>query len=177
WPVIQVVAAVLIITGLIYVLGIIQVTTGPGAEPIDPLGLGLLGPQGALIFLGAVSGTVLGAALVFLLTRELLSRQGVVEAGLLVVPVLGPTLRALALTRFCIALHILLDTSISVVKSFRLALVATDNAAFAAAAPGIEASLRRGNSITTALTDSRVFPRSFLRTVAVAEARGRLSAG
>jgi type IV pilus assembly protein PilC len=175
WPVIQLVAAILIISGLIYILGIIQVTTGPGVEPIDPLGLGLLGPRGAIIFLGLVSGTLLGAWLVFWLTRKLLSRQAFVERVLLLIPVLGPTLRALALTRFCIALHILLDTSISVVKSFRLALVATDNAAFAAAAPGIEASLRRGNSITTALTESRVFPQSFLSTVAVAEESGRLS--
>jgi type II secretory pathway component PulF len=52
WPAVQFVIAVLVMTGMILVLGIIAPTGRAGGEPFDPLGLGLLGSEGALKFLG-----------------------------------------------------------------------------------------------------------------------------
>jgi type IV pilus assembly protein PilC len=174
WPIVQLTAAILVIAALIYILGIIAVAQGPHVAPIDPLGLGLVGPQGSLVFLTVVSGTLLSLLTVYWLTKRLLRRRAWVEWLLLYVPCLGPCLRALALTRFCIALHLMMETSISVVKMLRLAFLATDNAAFIVAAPKVEASLRRGNTIATSLASAGVFPESFINVVAVAEESGRL---
>jgi type IV pilus assembly protein PilC len=175
WPALQFVAAVLIVTLLIYILGILpQVASGRDAKPLDPLGLGLTGERGAAIFFGSVCGVVATVWLLYLLTSRLLRRRAVVERVLLIVPGIGPCLRALALARFCIAARLMLETSLSVLKTLRLAFVATDNAAFVAVIPRVETSLRQGNSITTSFGKGRIFPTKFLSAVGVAEESGRL---
>ena len=175
WPVIQFVAAVLVITLLIYVLGIIPKTpTLHGPQALDALGLGLVGPRGAMIFFGSVCGIVAALAVLFLSARRLLRRRAVIERALLLVPGVGPCLRALALARFCIAARLMLQTSLSVLKTLRLAFHATDNAAFIQVSPRVEGSLRQGNSITTSFSRGRIFPQKFLSAVGVGEESGRL---
>jgi type II secretory pathway component PulF len=175
WPLFQFVAAILIITLLIYVLGIIPKIPGPkGMQSLDPLGLGLIGTRGALTFLGSVCGIVTAAILLFQLAKRLLRRRAMIEHVLLLVPGVGPCLRALAIARFCIAGRLMLETSLSVLKTLRLAFVATDNAAFIAVSPRVEASLRQGNSITSSFDRARVFPEKFLSAVGVGEESGRL---
>lgn len=175
WPILQFVAAVLVITLLIYILGIIpRVETSTGVTHLDPLGLGLIGPEGALIFFSSVCGIVAGSVILFLLVRRLLRRRAIVERTLLLLPGIGPCLRALALTRFCIAARLMLETSLSVLKTLRLAFLATDNAAFIAISPRVEASLRQGNSITTSFSRGHIFPPRFLSAVGVGEESGRL---
>ena len=172
WPVVQLVAAVLIITGLIYLLGIIA--RSRGGEPIDPLGLGLVGPRGALIFFSVAVGSALLLALAYWLASYLFRRRAVVERLLLYVPVVGPCVRALALTRFCVAMRLMLETSLSIVKTLRLALLATDNAAFVSCESRVESALRRGRSVSESLAAAGVFTPQFLGVVAVAEESGRL---
>lgn len=53
WPVFQFFAAVFVIAGLIYILGI--VSAGGEAEPIAPIGFGLTGTSGAITFLIAIA--------------------------------------------------------------------------------------------------------------------------
>jgi type IV pilus assembly protein PilC len=175
WPVLQFTAALLIVTLLIYVLGLIPPIPGPrGAKPLDPLGLGLVGPRGAWIFLGSVCGILAALATLFYLTRRLLRRRAVVERLLLSVPGVGPCLRALAITRFCIAGRLMFETSLSVIKTMRLAFLATDNLAFVAASPRVETSLRQGNSISTSFGRANVFPEKFLSAIGIGEDSGRL---
>jgi type IV pilus assembly protein PilC len=172
WPVIQFVAAVLVISGLILVLGLLPV--GPSGTRIDPLGLGLLGPDGALTFFSIVCAGVLVVYLLVRLFVFLASRFPRLQRMVFKIPLLGACLRALALTRLCIALRLMLDTRMSVLKAIRLAFVATDNAAFLGAAPEVEGSIRRGNTIADAFSQSRVIPPKFRSAVAVAEESGRL---
>jgi type IV pilus assembly protein PilC len=176
WPMLQFVAAILIVTFLIYILGILPgaQTANTGEPPMDPLGLGLVGPRGAVIFFVTVSSTVANLALLFLVARALLRRRAVVERFLLMIPGIGPCLRALAISRFCIAGRLMMETSLSIVKTLRLAMAATDNAAFVAEAPRVEASLRRGNTIVSSFTEARLFPERFLSAVGVGEESGRL---
>ncbi|HZV04978.1 MAG TPA: type II secretion system F family protein [Gemmataceae bacterium] len=175
WPVLQFAAAVIVVTLLIYILGILpQAASGRDSKPLDPLGLGLVGERGAMIFFGSVCGIVAGLMLLYFLTSRLLRRRAVIERMLLMVPGIGPCLRALALARFCIAARLMLETSLSVLKTLRLAFLATDNAAFAAVIPRVETSLRQGNSITTSFGKGRIFPQKFLSAVGVAEESGRL---
>ncbi len=173
WPVMQLFAAILVIAGLIYILGIIASSRGEG-KPIDPLGLGLVGPQGAITFLLLTAGAGLVIAILYLVTRRLLRRRPMIERQLLRFPIVGPCLTAMALTRFCVALHLMLETNLAILKTFRLAFVATDNTAFIAACPKVEASLRQGNNIATSLQAAKIFPEKFVSAVAVAEESGRL---
>jgi len=172
WPLVQFFAAVFIIAGLIVILGILPV--GPSRSRIDPLGIGLLGIEGAITFLCWVAA---GLFTLYLLTRVVIfigGRYPRLQRYVFRVPVLGPCLRALAMNRLCIALRLMLDTRMSIVKAIRLAFTATDNAAFISAAPQVEAAIRRGNSISDSFTQTAIFPDAFRSAIAVAEESGRL---
>src|SRR5271165_4587451 len=57
WPVVQLVMAIFVIAGLIVILDIVA-KINPGSEAsVDPLGLGLRGWDGAMIFLAWIFGT------------------------------------------------------------------------------------------------------------------------
>jgi len=173
WPVVQFAAAVLIIAGLILILGLLP-SKGPGQQTTDPLGLGLIGPEGAVTFLVVVFGTIAAGLILFALLGKLLATAPRLQRAMFHVPVAGPCARALAMTRLCVALKLMLDTRLSVLKSIQLAFNATDNSAFVAAAPGVVGSVRRGNTIHDAFGAAGVFPPSFRSSVAVAEESGRL---
>lgn len=171
WPAIQFVLAIFVLAGLILIMGMIA--DSHGGQPLDPLGLGLAGPSGALIFLGVVFGLLLAlAGTYWFLTRRLGSAR--VQTFLLGVPALGPCLIALALARFCMALRLTTETGMSIVKAVRLSLSATGNAAFTAVREPIEADLKRGEELTLALTKSGLFPEEFQHMLAVAEESGTL---
>lgn len=173
WPLVQLFAAIAIIAGLILILGLIQVTVG-GREPIDPLGLGLLGVDGAVTFLTYVGAAFAGLWLLVAAVSYATSKFPALQRLVFRIPVLGPCLRALALTRLCIALKLMLDTRMSVIKAIRLAFAATDNAAYVAAAGQVEASIRKGNSIAESVAKTAVIPDPFRSALAVAEESGRL---
>lgn len=174
WPLIQLVMAVFVIAALIVILDFVsKLNPGSGAAT-DPLGFGLTGTEGALKFLGIVFGSAALLITLFFVLKRLLRRRAIVEKVLLRVPAFGPCVRAIAMTRFCVALHLMLETSLSVRKTLRLALVATDNLAFTSGQGAVEAALVRGETITSALSACRVFPSHFLGVVAIAEESGRL---
>ncbi len=76
WPLIQFVLAIFVLAGLILIMGLLPPPGGPGSKPLDPLGLGLAGPSGAMIFLGVVFGVLfcLGA-LYWLMRRSSATRR------------------------------------------------------------------------------------------------------
>jgi type IV pilus assembly protein PilC len=171
WPVFQLVAGILVISAEIWILGIIGKSTG--TKPLDPLGIGLTGTKGALIFLFGSFGALGGLIALYLFLSRSLRHKAVVDAVLLRIPALGPTLRALALMRFCLALRLTLETGMPIRQALRLSLWATGNAAFEATSETAEEAIRRGDDLTTALTTTRVFPQDFLDVVASAEEGGR----
>ncbi len=174
WPVIQLCMAIFVIAGLIWALAFVK-SLNPGSEATDdPLGLGLVGTKGALTFLGIVFGSIAALIIGFLVLRRLLRRRAIVEKLLLRLPAYGACIRAIALTRFCVALHLMLETSMSVRKTLKLALMATDNLAFSSTQGKVESALSRGETITSALSSCNVFPSHFLGVIAVAEESGRL---
>ncbi|MHB1422757.1 MAG: type II secretion system F family protein [Gemmataceae bacterium] len=171
WPVIQFVLAIFVLAGLILIMGMIA---PPSGQALDPLGLGLAGPTGAMIFLGVVFGVLGGLGAIYWLVTRQLSGAAAVEKFLLGVPAIGPCLRALALARFCMALRLTTETGMSIVKAMRLSLSATGNSAFMARSEQIEAPLRQGEELTTALVKSGLFPEDFQHMIAVAEESGTL---
>jgi type IV pilus assembly protein PilC len=177
WPLIQFFMAVFVIAGMLLLLGIIAEIRGPGIDgkPWDPLGLGLLGPRGAAVFLGLVFGTLGCLLAVYILLTRALRQQRLVDTFLLGVPVLGPALQALALTRFCLALRLTLETGMSVTKALRLSLRATGNSAFAESVPVVKEHLEKGEELSVALAATRLFPVEFINILANAEESGRMS--
>ena len=80
WPMFQFFAAVFVITGLIWLLGVIAETRG--GEPVDALGLGLVGAKGAVTFLASVFGLIALGVGLYLLATRLLRQAGFDAANL-----------------------------------------------------------------------------------------------
>ena len=174
WPVFQLTAAIFVIAGLILVLGIIAGRQEAGAKPFDPLGLGLTGPGGAVTFLAAVAAVIAALAGAYLLATRALRQKAAVDAFFLRLPVIGPCLEAFALARFCLALRLTLDTSLSVAAALRLSLRATGNEAYVARSDAVQDSVREGDDLARALAAAGLFPEEFIHLVAVGEESGRL---
>ncbi len=175
WPVVQFVLAVFVLALLIFFLGLLPANNS-GGQKYDPLGLGLLGGSGALIFLGVVFGTLGGLFAVYYLTRRAMANRASVDRKLLGLPALGPCLRALALGRFCLALRLTTETGMSLGKAVRLSMRAAGNQAFVAATDGVLADIERGDDLTFALGRTNLFPEDLMHSIAVAEESGTLDA-
>lgn len=170
-PALQLIAAIFIIAGLILVLGLIA--ESHGGQAIDPLGVGLTGPRGALLFLLFTLGTLGGVIGIYLAGQRFLRQKAAIDALLLRLPAIGPCLSALALARFSLAMRLTLDTSLPLAEAMQLGLRATGNAAFQAAAEAMNRkNLREG--LADPLARTGVFPEDFCSVVAVGEESGRL---
>jgi type IV pilus assembly protein PilC len=177
WPVLEFVAAVFVIAGAIFILGIVNpsgvdITGKKGG--FDPFGLGLMGASGAITFLTFVFGFIAALVGAYVVLRTMLKQKSLVDGFLLRVPVLGPCLHALAMARFCLALRLTLGTGLSIKRALRLCLWATSNEAFIARTPVVVEAVRSGDDLTTALTKSNLFSTEFLHILATAEEGGRV---
>jgi type IV pilus assembly protein PilC len=167
WPLIELAAAVVVIGFLIWIMGVI----GHG---IDPLGFGLVGNKGLMIYV-AFLATV---GVLFVLILEALRRglvwTGPIQRAVLRLPVLGRALQTLALARMAWALHLTLNTSMDVRRALRLSLRSTRNARYTDQIQLIEKEITAGNSIHAAFVAAGCFPTDFLDAVAVGEQSGEL---
>ncbi|HVS38629.1 MAG TPA: type II secretion system F family protein [Gemmataceae bacterium] len=174
WPAFQFLAAIFVLAGLICIMGWIPQSSGQFALHYDPVGLGLSGSGGALIFLALVLGLLLFLAVLYFAAKRLMG-GGAVDGFLLRVPILGRCLRALALTRFCLALRLTLETGMPIAKALRLSFRATGNAAFTDRLDKATAGVKKGDELTTALAATGLFPQEFQHIIAVAEESGRMT--
>lgn len=166
WPVFQYVAAVCVVGLAIYVLGIV------GNGQTDTLGLGLTGASGALIWYGLNIGVVGGVIAAYLLTARTLAGRQAVHSALLKVPVVGRCLRAFAIARFSWAFALTQQAGMSIGPSLKTSLRATGNGAFQTEAPAVWQRVKTGETLTEALTATRLFPTEYLHMVDVAEHSG-----
>src|SRR5690606_27745038 len=119
WPAVQLVAAILIVTLLIFIMGLM-----PGDT--DLLGLGLKGLGGVVIFwffLALVGAAVV--AVVYSLARGWWGTTPITIAMRL--PVLGPFLESMALSRFTWSFAVAVDVGMDARECMRLALRSTHN--------------------------------------------------
>jgi type IV pilus assembly protein PilC len=166
WPAFQLFAAIFVIAGLIWILGLL------GGQ-FDPIGLGT-GTLPALGFLCTAFG-LLGGVLAFYVVAKRLLREGMLDGFLLRLPVIGPCLEAFAVTRFCLALRLTLESAMPIARALRLSFRATGNDAFSAVSDVAEKSVKAGNELTVALAKTRIFPEQFRHVIAVGEESGRLT--
>ncbi|MBX9790118.1 MAG: type II secretion system F family protein [Pirellulales bacterium] len=172
WPLTQLVAAIAIVGFLIWILGIIATSTG--GKPLDVLGLGLSGNRGAAIYFLTVAAICVGG---WLTIRALLRSRfwaGPFERLLWAIPVLGASLRTLALSRLAWSLQLTLDTGMPLKRALPLSLRSTHSRTFAEQSERVVSDVQRGREISEALADTRVFPADFLDALEVGEGSGRL---
>lgn len=172
WPIVQFVLAILVIAFLIFILG--WVAESRGGDPIEPIGLGLSGASGAIIFLVGVVSIVVGGFLLYRYLSRKVRYWAKVEAKLLKVPAIGPCLDALAMQRFCLCLRLTSEVGMSAPAAVKQSLKATGNAAFQQNQKKAIKVLKSGGELVPALRKCNVFTDEFLQSLGVAEETGQV---
>lgn len=166
WPIIQFVLATLVVSGLIYLLGIL----GGGSHGLSVFGL--QGPQGAAYFFFGVWGFVLFIFVGIYILRNVVGRGPFIDGIALQLYALGPTLEALALSRFCLGMAVTQEAGMAPEAAVKLSLEATSNFAYTSRIDSTQALLRSGESLTESLREQRIFPEVFIDIVHTAEISG-----
>jgi type IV pilus assembly protein PilC len=167
WPVIQFCMAIFVITLLILILGWIG-----GDKPFITV-MGLAGPSGAVKFLGIIIGSLVVLTVGYFGLRTVLKQGHLVDAFLLKIPVLGTTLRTLAISRFCLSMAITVEAGTPIEDTVDLSLKATSNHAFASQAQRAHDALKGGEPLAETLKETHLFPEEFIDIVDTAESGGR----
>lgn len=162
WPVIELSFAVLIVTGLIWIMGALA----PGTRI-----LGFSGASGAVTFLSLVGLTVGGLVVLVLGTLRGWFGTRPLRVALRI-PILGKCLQTMAMARFTWCMALALDTGMDARQSVRLALRSTQLPNFVEAIPVVDEAVLSGQEFHTALGRSGEFPDDFLDALATAEVSG-----
>jgi type IV pilus assembly protein PilC len=173
WPAFQFLAAILLIAVLLWVTGFVAQTSG--TKPLDPLGLGLTGGKGALIFLFLVVSLLATLVGIYWIVSRGFRDPGAADAFLLRVPGLGGCLQAWAVARFSTALRLSQEAGMPIDQGLALALEVTGNGAFVDQTEMVQQTVRTGDELTLALTRAGVFPQEFLDVMVVGVETGRLT--
>lgn len=166
-PILQYIAAVFIISGMIAVLAYL-------GSPMDPLGLGLTGLLGALQFMIVMLGWPVALWFAYQGLSRWAEQKALVDRILLKVPAVGPVIEALTLARLSLALQLTLDSGMDIAKALGLSLMASANSAYSIKTKSIQERLRKGDSLTEAMAEANVFPDDFIHMLGVGEEGGRI---
>ena len=172
WPMIQLVIAILVVGGLIWLSAILGDLTNK--KDFDLLGFGLVGNRGLIIYATGVAGVL---ALFWLLLRAM--NRGLVwtrplQRLVLNLPIVGKPLQTIALARLAWSMHVTLLAGMDLRQALKLSLRSTQNARYMDQIPLIEAEISQGNSIHQAFCRAGGYPADFLDTLAVGEDSGRM---
>jgi type IV pilus assembly protein PilC len=169
-PLLQLVAAILIIALLLFVLG--MVAASQGGQPLDVLGWGLTGASGAITWLTGWAMGIVGAFVVYKLLTRSLSGKAAVHRFLMRLPVIGTCMQSFAIARFSWAYHLTQEAGLPVKESLDASLRATANGAFIAAAPAMVGDIMEGHELTDAMARTGLFPEDYLQIVHTGETTG-----
>lgn len=173
WPVLQLIAASAVISLFFVVLHILQ-TKISGLVVPDIFLLGL-SPLGNLrVFWGLLAIVTVS---IFVAVKVSRSRWfGLFPMRIaLAVPLLGSTIKTLALSRFAWAFGMAVDSGMNAQKAVRLGLRSTDNNFYKAHEESITNAVSRGEEFFTALHRTDAFPNDLLQAVQVGELTGELT--
>lgn len=170
WPLFQLFAAVNILALLIYILGVL--TPAGGGEMFDPTGFGLRGASGVLKFYSyvlAVGLLIVGGIVAF--QKNLGGVHNLIPL-LYRIPVAGPALQTITLSRFIWTLALSLDAGIDPIRAIHLGLDSTDSDFYRSAKDDVEKSIRGGRTMSETLLATDIFPDDFITAIEVAEISG-----
>jgi len=170
WPVIQLIMAVFVIAGLILLLG--WIAQSQGGDPIDVLGWGLTGTSGAITWLTMVFGTAAGLFIAYKFVRSNMAGQTYLDSTLMRVPVLGRCMQSFAIARFAWAYHLTQEAGMPIDESIEASMRATSNGAFIGQTERINYWIHQGETVTTSLRESGLFPKDVIEMIHVGETSG-----
>lgn len=173
YPAVQFVAAVLIIAGLIWVLGMLA--SSGKAVTTDPLGLGFSGTRGAIMFMVVAFGIVGAILLAMKVAANNTRWRARLEGMMMILPAWGPALLSFALQRFAVALRMCVEAGLRAEKTLQYCFAATSNSSFTSRAEGAIEVVKRGGEIHKALAASGApFPAEFREMVLMGEETGNM---
>ena len=167
WPAFQLTTAVGVVGLLIFLAGVIR---DGNNQPVDVLGLGLIGLPGLVVYLAIVGGIV-AVGLTFL-KQSVASwrRHGVARLIVDRLPVIGTASQAAEAAAWCRAAALASHAGLT---AGRLVVLASTVAPGIAIDPlAIEERLRRGATLAEAIRATKRLPERLLHAVAVGEATG-----
>ncbi|MBL8822762.1 MAG: type II secretion system F family protein [Planctomycetia bacterium] len=167
WPCIQFVLATLVVTLLIWLLGIL----GDGKHGMSVFGL--QGSKGAAIFFFGVWGFVLAIFVGIYVLRNVVGRGPLIDGMALKLYALGPTLEALALARFSLGMSVTQEAGVAPETGIKLALESTSNHAYIARVVPAQSMLKSGETLADTLREQHIFPEVFVDVVHTAEVSGK----
>ena len=170
WPLIQLFAAILIIGFLIYLLGVINPSSGP--DQMDILGLGLQGTRGAAIWFGSTLGFLFFTWLGVVILNRSAAGQLALHPFLMMIPAVGKCMRSFAIARFSWCFALTQKAGMPIRPSLESSINATGNGAFIVALPEMWRMVKEGETLTDALAATNLFPKEFLHIVDTAEQTG-----
>ena len=169
YPIIQFFLAIFVVAFLIFILGILGIK-------MDPLGFGLTGTSGALIFLAIAFGFVAAVVAVLKISAENVAFRAKLEGGLLWVPGWGPAFLTFALMRFAVALRMCAEAGLRAEETLHYCFRATANSAFQRGEERAVAVAKKGGELTDSLEASGApFPHDFREMLAMGEETGNTS--
>lgn len=170
WPMLQLVAAILIVGLLIYILGVLRPPTG--GEMFDPTGFGLRGAGGVVRYFGYVgfAGLLIGGG-IWAFVNNFAGVHNLIPI-LYRIPVAGRALQTITLSRFTWTLALSLDAGIDPIRAIHLGLDATASDFYRSGKEDVVAAIRGGKTMSEALEATGIFPEEFLSEVEIAELSG-----
>lgn len=172
WPAIQFFAAIVIFGLLILALGLVASITN--SEPIDLFGLGLSTKGNFILYCSVVSFFLISGFLIVKgLTRGWYGSLPVKVAFR--IPVVGPTLQALALSRMAWSLGMAHDAGMDAIETVALSLRATQMDYYMRTERSVRDEIQSGKEMHHALSLTDRFPGEFIETLATGELTGQVS--
>jgi type II secretory pathway component PulF len=171
-PILQFVSALVVISGVILILGVLP--TGPSGQPNDILGLGLIGTSGFIIFWLYIAFFLGVGFYVFQASRRGLMWTVPLQKAVLRIPQLGKAIATISLAQMAWTMELTMESGMDVLKAIPLWFRSTRNAYYIEHSEKVVEQVRRGDEIHEALAETGAFPPDFLSQVEVGEQSGRL---
>src|SRR5262245_34659021 len=172
WPMIELVFAILVVAGLIWILGIVAQRNN--GKPIDVLGFGLVGTPGLIIYMTLVTIVIAAvASLVIAINRGMLWTHAL-QRMLIQLPGVGNALERIALSRVAWALHLTMNVDIGLRRIVPLALRSTANDYYIQHTNQMVNIVAAGGPLHVALASTHALPSGFIDALVAAEESGKI---
>jgi type IV pilus assembly protein PilC len=170
WPMIQLTMAVFVVGLLIWILGIIAQRNN--GQPIDILGLGLIGNRGLVIYANFIIAVGLCVAGLVVAVRRGVFWTRPLQRAVMWLPAIGECLQKLALARLAWALHLTMNVAMDLRQVVPLALRATGNEFYMRHTDQAVKIVAAGHPLYKAFAATGAFPAEFIEALEVAEESG-----
>lgn len=174
--------------GSLVLLGFLVATTMPAfALMFAQLHVPLPASTRALLALGRIlnepaslpAGVAVGVASIFALRlarRNSATFRWALDASLLRLPLIGGAIGKTLLARFARTLGTLVSGGVELTSALSIAIETVDNAAYRGGLAGVDAALRRGETLVRSLEQSAVFDGTFVQLIRAGEETGTIDA-